>query len=59
VMGCAVNGPGEAREADVGIAFGKGRAVLFERGEQSISGELPGIAEEFIARVRAMLNEGN
>ncbi|MBI2909455.1 MAG: flavodoxin-dependent (E)-4-hydroxy-3-methylbut-2-enyl-diphosphate synthase [Chloroflexi bacterium] len=33
VMGCVVNGPGEAREADVGIAGGKGRGVLFRKGE--------------------------
>ncbi len=33
VMGCAVNGPGEAREADVGIAGGDGKAVLFRHGE--------------------------
>lgn len=33
VMGCAVNGPGEAREADVGIAGGKGEFLLFIKGE--------------------------
>lgn len=33
VMGCIVNGPGEAREADVGLAGGKGRAVIFRKGE--------------------------
>jgi (E)-4-hydroxy-3-methylbut-2-enyl-diphosphate synthase len=33
IMGCVVNGPGEAREADVGIAGGKGSGVLFKRGE--------------------------
>lgn len=33
IMGCAVNGPGEAREADVGVAGGKGGGVLFVRGE--------------------------
>lgn len=33
VMGCAVNGPGEAREADFGIAGGKGMGILFRRGE--------------------------
>jgi (E)-4-hydroxy-3-methylbut-2-enyl-diphosphate synthase len=33
VMGCPVNGPGEAREADVGLAGGKGRAVLFVKGK--------------------------
>ncbi len=34
VMGCVVNGPGEARDADVGIACGKGRAILFKKGEK-------------------------
>ncbi len=33
VMGCVVNGPGEAREADVGIAGGKGVGLLFKHGE--------------------------
>ena len=33
VMGCVVNGPGEAREADIGIAGGKNEAVLFKKGE--------------------------
>ena len=33
IMGCVVNGPGEAKEADVGIAGGKGTGVLFKRGE--------------------------
>ena len=47
VMGCVVNGPGEAEEADVGIAGGKGHAVLFKKGkiirkipEQQIISEL-------------------
>ena len=34
IMGCVVNGPGEAREADVGIAGGKGSALLFKHGEK-------------------------
>ncbi len=34
VMGCVVNGPGEAREADIGIAGGDGCGMLFEKGEQ-------------------------
>ena len=34
VMGCAVNGPGEARDADVGIACGKGKGILFKKGEK-------------------------
>ncbi|KPL07197.1 4-hydroxy-3-methylbut-2-en-1-yl diphosphate synthase, partial [bacterium SM23_57] len=33
VMGCAVNGPGEAREADLGVACGVGSGLLFRRGE--------------------------
>ena len=33
VMGCAVNGPGEAREADIGIACGSGMGLLFEKGQ--------------------------
>lgn len=39
VMGCAVNGPGEAREADVGIAGGRGRGILFKHGK--IIGKYP------------------
>jgi (E)-4-hydroxy-3-methylbut-2-enyl-diphosphate synthase len=39
VMGCAVNGPGEAKEADVGVAGGKGEGLLFVRGE--IVGKVP------------------
>ncbi|MBD9219024.1 MAG: 4-hydroxy-3-methylbut-2-en-1-yl diphosphate synthase, partial [Clostridiales bacterium] len=33
VMGCAVNGPGEAREADIGIAGGHGEGLIFRKGE--------------------------
>jgi len=33
VMGCVVNGPGEAKEADIGIAGGKGQGVLFKKGQ--------------------------
>ena len=39
VMGCAVNGPGEAREADIGIAGGQGEGLLFKKGE--IIGKVP------------------
>ncbi|NTV42441.1 MAG: flavodoxin-dependent (E)-4-hydroxy-3-methylbut-2-enyl-diphosphate synthase, partial [Syntrophobacteraceae bacterium] len=34
IMGCVVNGPGEAREADVGIAGGRGQGILFKKGEK-------------------------
>lgn len=33
IMGCAVNGPGEAREADIGIAGGKGEGLIFKKGQ--------------------------
>ena len=32
-MGCAVNGPGEARDADIGIAGGDGEGLIFKKGE--------------------------
>ena len=47
VMGCAVNGPGEAKEADIGIAFGAGNGVLFHKGEKIASGT----AEEMLNRL--------
>lgn len=58
VMGCVVNGPGEAREADVGIAGGKGKGILFRKGEvvRSVNGGrdvlLNALMDE-IARLRA------
>lgn len=39
LMGCAVNGPGEAREADLGVACGNGEALFFKKGE--IVGKIP------------------
>ena len=33
VMGCVVNGPGEASDADIGVAGGDGKAVLFKKGK--------------------------
>ena len=35
VMGCEVNGPGEAKDADVGIAAGVGRAIIFRKGQKA------------------------
>lgn len=58
VMGCAVNGPGEAREADIGIAFGTKNAVVFKKGEQCYSDLLPNVIERFIADVNEMLGGG-
>ena len=39
LMGCVVNGPGEAREADIGVAGGIGEGILFRHGE--IIGRVP------------------
>lgn len=54
VMGCAVNGPGEARGADIGVACGKGKGVLFAGGEiirtvkeEDIADEIIKMAEEY------------
>ena len=54
VMGCAVNGPGEARDADIGIAGGSGEALLFRRG--TIIGKLPeaGLVGRLIDEINRM-----
>ena len=49
VMGCVVNGPGEAREADLGIAAGKGQGFLIVNGE--VRDKIP--EEEFVSRLVA------
>lgn len=57
VMGCVVNGPGEAREADVGIAGGRGEGLLFRHGE--IVRKVPEneMADALVAEVEKMANE--
>ena len=54
IMGCVVNGPGEAREADIGIAGGVGEALLFRRGE--IVRRLPEarLVDELIREIKLM-----
>lgn len=52
VMGCEVNGPGEAREADVGLAAGKGKAVLFRHGQILRTVPFEEAREALIAEVR-------
>lgn len=56
VMGCAVNGPGEAREADLGIAFGSKNAVVFRKGELLYSDKLPDVIDRFIDDVKKELS---
>ncbi|MBQ7464333.1 MAG: flavodoxin-dependent (E)-4-hydroxy-3-methylbut-2-enyl-diphosphate synthase [Lachnospiraceae bacterium] len=56
VMGCAVNGPGEAREADIGIAGGIGEAILFSKGEiirKVPETQILGALEEEIKKISA------
>lgn len=57
VMGCAVNGPGEAREADIGIAGGLGSFVLFRKGEVVRKIDEDRAVEELVAEVRALAEE--
>ena len=51
VMGCVVNGPGEAREADIGIAGGDGCAMLFKKGEILRKIDEKDIVKELIAEI--------
>jgi len=57
VMGCEVNGPGEAKDADIGLAGSRQGAVLFKKGSvvRVIRGD---IAREFIREVRSFLRHG-
>jgi (E)-4-hydroxy-3-methylbut-2-enyl-diphosphate synthase len=58
VMGCEVNGPGEAREADVGVAAGKGVGLIFRKGEIVRKVPETEIADALVAEVEALLAEG-
>jgi (E)-4-hydroxy-3-methylbut-2-enyl-diphosphate synthase len=51
VMGCVVNGPGEAKDADVGIACGKGKGVIFRKGEKVRTVEEADFLEALMAEV--------
>ena len=53
-MGCVVNGPGEAREADIGIAGGIGEGILFKKGEIVRRVPEERIVPELIAEIRRM-----
>ena len=54
VMGCVVNGPGEAREADIGIAGGDGCGMLFEKGEQICKLPYDELLPALLKRIEAM-----
>ncbi len=55
VMGCIVNGPGEAREADVGIAGGKGKVAIFRKGEIVRTVDEAYAVEELMKEIEALL----
>lgn len=54
VMGCIVNGPGEAREADIGIAGGDGWGMIFEKGEQVAKLPYDELLPELLRRIETM-----
>ena len=59
VMGCVVNGPGEARNADLGIAGGKGFCLLFRKGVQYKKISAENAEEEFFEELKTLLQDGN
>ncbi|MBD3295763.1 MAG: flavodoxin-dependent (E)-4-hydroxy-3-methylbut-2-enyl-diphosphate synthase [Candidatus Omnitrophica bacterium] len=58
IMGCEVNGPGEAEAADIGIAFGGGRAALFREGEIVKTVEARSAVRELLLMLREMEEGG-
>ena len=54
VMGCVVNGPGEAREADIGIAGGDGWGMIFEKGQQVAKLPYEALLPELLRRIEQM-----
>jgi (E)-4-hydroxy-3-methylbut-2-enyl-diphosphate synthase len=53
-MGCVVNGPGEAREADLGVAAGKGFGVLFRRGRRGEKVPEAQLYDRLMAEIRRL-----
>ena len=58
VMGCVVNGPGEAKDADIGIAGGKGRCVLFRKGAPYKTVDADAAEREFFEELKGLLQDG-
>jgi (E)-4-hydroxy-3-methylbut-2-enyl-diphosphate synthase len=58
VMGCVVNGPGEAREADLGLAGGRDKGIIFRKGEviRSVKGQ-EALLAAFMEELQTLLNE--
>lgn len=59
VMGCVVNGPGEAKDADIGIAGGNGSCLIFKKGEPFMKVTANEAEEAFFREIRILLDEQN
>jgi (E)-4-hydroxy-3-methylbut-2-enyl-diphosphate synthase len=57
VMGCPVNGPGEAREADIGLACDQGGGVIFRKGRSVRRVTEARLVTEFLDEVRSLLGD--
>lgn len=57
VMGCTVNGPGEAKEADIGLACGRGSGVIFRKGKLLKRVPAARMADELIAEIEKLASE--
>jgi 4-hydroxy-3-methylbut-2-en-1-yl diphosphate synthase IspG/GcpE len=58
VMGCEVNGPGEAKDADIGIAGGKGEGMIFKRGKKFRKVKEADFYDVVVEEVEQMAAEG-
>lgn len=58
VMGCVVNGPGEAREADIGVTGGNGVGIIFKKGEIFKKVSEDDLLDAFMAELKKMEEEG-
>ena len=58
IMGCAVNGPGEAHDSDLGVTFGRGVGMIYKNGVpmRKVAGE--DIVEAFVAETEKLIAEG-
>jgi (E)-4-hydroxy-3-methylbut-2-enyl-diphosphate synthase len=58
VMGCVVNGPGEAREADIGVTGGNGVGIIFKKGEIYKKVKEDELLDAFLAELKKIEEEG-
>jgi (E)-4-hydroxy-3-methylbut-2-enyl-diphosphate synthase len=57
VMGCVVNGPGEAKEADIGVAGGKGVGIIFKKGKLHKKVAEEELLDVFLDELDSMVDE--